>query len=109
MPVAAAPPPPAAVSASSDAEDADAAATLTKGKAGAKRKRATKVKAKVVANARKSTLVPIIQENVAAGSTVYTDSLQSYNAVAAQYVHDFVNHAALPFNLRKGRGLWASR
>jgi transposase-like protein len=37
--------------------------------------------------------MPIIHENVAKDSTIYTDSLQSYNAVENGYVHDFVNHA----------------
>lgn len=57
------------------------------------KKRGNKVRAKVVTDTRKKTLIPIIQEHVASGSTVYTDSLQSYKAVAANYVHDAVDHA----------------
>lgn len=43
------------------------------------KKRGSKVKATVVPNTRKKTLLPIIQQHVATGSTIYTDSLQSYN------------------------------
>jgi transposase-like protein len=57
------------------------------------KKRGNKVKAKVVANVKEKTLLPIIEENVVSGSTIYTDSLQSYNTVASQYIHDSVNHA----------------
>ena len=53
----------------------------------------SKVKAKVVPNTKAKTLAPIVQANVAAGSHVYTDSLQSYNALAADYVHAAVDHA----------------
>lgn len=56
-------------------------------------KNTSKVRAKVVPNARGSTLVPLIKESVEAGATVYTDALPSYNALAAQYVHDAVDHA----------------
>jgi hypothetical protein len=50
----------------------------------------SKVRASVVADTKKSTLVPIVTENVAAGANVYTDSLASYNALAALYVHEAV-------------------
>jgi len=57
------------------------------------KKRGSKVKATVVPNTKKSMLVPVIQQHVEAGSTVYTDSLQSYNALSAMYVHDAIDHA----------------
>ena len=53
----------------------------------------SKVRAKVVANTKAKTLGPIIREAVEPGSHVYTDSLQSYNVLAADYVHDAVDHA----------------
>src|SRR5438552_8637801 len=41
------------------------------------KKRVSKVKATVVPNTRKATLVPLIQQHVETGATIYTDSLQS--------------------------------
>ncbi|MCY4002697.1 MAG: IS1595 family transposase [Rhodospirillales bacterium] len=52
------------------------------------------VMAKVVPNVRKRTLQPIIEENVARGSTVHTDELRSYLSLAkAGYTHRTVNHS----------------
>jgi transposase-like protein len=59
---------------------------------GSKNKK-SKVKAVVVKNPKASTLVPIIQQHVETGSTVYTDSLPSYNALANDFVHDSIDHA----------------
>jgi transposase-like protein len=53
----------------------------------------SKVKAVVVKNTKASTLVPIIQQHVETRSTVYTDSLPSYNALKVEYVHDAIDHA----------------
>ena len=53
----------------------------------------SKVRARVVENRRKSTLMPIIKENVHAGSNVYTDELLSYRAAGEEFYHAFVNHA----------------
>ena len=53
------------------------------------------VMAKVVPNVRKWTLQPIIESNVASGSTVITDELRSYLSLwRAGYDHDTVNHSA---------------
>jgi transposase-like protein len=58
-----------------------------------KAKKVSKVKAVVVKNTRAATLVPIVQQHVETGSTVYTDSLPSYNALKVDYVHDAIDHA----------------
>jgi transposase-like protein len=51
------------------------------------------VRGKVVPNDRKATLVPVILENVAAGSTVSTDTHISYRKLAdLGYLHGKVNH-----------------
>ena len=51
------------------------------------------VMAKVVPDVKKKTLLPIVQDNVASGSTVHTDELRSYNGLSkAGYTHRTVNH-----------------
>jgi transposase-like protein len=50
------------------------------------------VRAKVVPNVRRETLHPIIRKNVAAGSSVYTDSMHAYRQLEPTYFHDFVDH-----------------
>ena len=53
------------------------------------------VMANVVPNVRKKTLLPIIEENVVAGSTVNTDELKSYSGLSkAGFEHETVNHGA---------------
>jgi transposase-like protein len=52
-----------------------------------------KVRAKVVPNARSKSLVPVVRENVQEGSELYTDSLQSYELLASDYVHEVINHS----------------
>jgi transposase-like protein len=54
---------------------------------------ASKVRATVVPNTKGKTLTPIVRESVVSGSHVYTDSLASYNALSADYVHAAVDHA----------------
>jgi transposase len=55
--------------------------------------RGGEVMAKVVSNARKRTVQPIIEASVEKGSTVYTDELKSYDGLAAKgYAHEAVNH-----------------
>ncbi len=58
-----------------------------------KEKNESKVKATVVPNAKGKTLVPIVKDTVEAGSTVYTDALQSYNALVVHYTHAAIDHA----------------
>lgn len=53
----------------------------------------SKVKARVVENVKGKTLCPYVRDSVEDGSTVYTDALQSCNALMANYVHDTVDHA----------------
>ncbi len=48
---------------------------------------------KVVPNVRKKTLLPIIEANVAKGSTAKTEELTAYNGLVAKgYKHERVNH-----------------
>lgn len=51
------------------------------------------VRAFVVPNVQKTTLAPIISENVTPGATVYTDALGSYNDLSDEYKHFVINHA----------------
>jgi transposase-like protein len=51
------------------------------------------VEAKVVPNTKKKTLSPEVRERVEAGSEVFTDTLQSYAGLDAEYVHGVINHA----------------
>lgn len=60
---------------------------------GAGKDACSKVKAKVVPNTKAKTLAPLVRDGVVAGSHVYTDSLQSYNTLSAEYVHAAVDHA----------------
>src|SRR5207249_11197076 len=54
----------------------------------------SKVRAQVVPNRWKSTLQPIIKENVESGSNVYTDEHTAYTALGDNdYFHAFVKHA----------------
>jgi transposase len=50
--------------------------------------------AKVIKNAKASTLVPIIRNRVIPGSVIYTDELPAYNTVAEnrRYTHYRINH-----------------
>lgn len=52
-----------------------------------------KVKAKVVTNTKAVTLQGEVRNNVETGSAIYTDALLSYNGLATDYVHEFVDHA----------------
>jgi transposase-like protein len=56
-------------------------------------KHESKVKAGVVKNTKRKSLVPVIRESVEAGSTVFTDALPSYNALAADFTHEAIDHA----------------
>ena len=50
------------------------------------------VRAQVIENVRATELQPVIQESVAAGSNVYTDSWCGYNGLK-NYLHTVVNHS----------------
>ena len=57
-------------------------------------KRGGKVYTKVIPNARKATLLPIIHQMVVPDSIVYTDSLPSYNALDVTDFHHYrINHS----------------
>jgi transposase-like protein len=51
------------------------------------------VKVKHVPNARRATVQSEIRRHVTAGSQVFTDALQSYNGLNAEYVHQAIDHA----------------
>ncbi len=55
--------------------------------------RGGKVRAKVVPDARRSTLLPAIRENVRGGSTVYTDAWAAYIGLDYSYNHLVIDHA----------------
>jgi transposase-like protein len=59
------------------------------------------VMTKIVPNVAKKTLQPIIEANVADGSTVHTDELRSYKGLnKAGYTHKTVNHGAREYVLK---------
>ncbi len=59
-------------------------------------KRGGKVYAVVIADARATTLLPILKERIVPDSIVYSDSLPSYNALAvAGFRHLRINHSKL--------------
>ena len=59
---------------------------------GAKHRDTKKVKAQVVPNTKRQTLHGFIEDNVEAGSTVYTDDFKSYRNLEG-YEHEFVKHS----------------
>lgn len=59
-------------------------------------KRGGKVYAQVILDAKKDTLIPIIQEKVTPDSIVYTDTFKSYNALDINgFHHKRINHSKL--------------
>lgn len=52
-----------------------------------------KVRAKVVQSIKGRELIPIIRENVAEGSELFTDALPSYELLARDYKHAAINHS----------------
>lgn len=48
---------------------------------------------KTVEDRKRATLVEIIKQHVAAGSTIYTDGHMSYKNLPPEYTHDFVEHS----------------
>jgi transposase-like protein len=57
------------------------------------RHRDGQVEAKVVADTTRKSLLPEIQAHVQPGSTVYTDSHNSYSGLSTDYVHGVIDHA----------------
>lgn len=56
------------------------------------------IRAEVVANVKRVTLMPILEQNVVKGSRVSSDELRSYTGLsAAGYQHGSVNHSAKQF------------
>ena len=71
------------------------------------------VMTKVVPDVKRKTLLPIVQENVEPGSTIYSDELKSYATLAgAGYDHNSVNHGAGEYvrgscHVNSVEGFWA--
>ena len=55
--------------------------------------RGGQVRAFSVPDVKRKTVIPKIMENVAAGSTIYTDEMNSYKILRESYAHKVVNHA----------------
>ncbi len=53
----------------------------------------SKVRTKVIPTNRKAVVQAEVREHVAPGAAVYTDALKSYEGLAADYVHEAVDHA----------------
>lgn len=53
----------------------------------------SRVKLRVVNTVRRSELVPHVLKNVVQGSSLFTDSLSSYEGLSHAYVHQVINHA----------------
>src|SRR5436305_11631978 len=51
-----------------------------------------KVRATVIPNTKRDTLQNIIFQEIEHGSKVYTDQAVSYDKLAQNYAHEFVNH-----------------
>ncbi len=55
--------------------------------------KSSKVRAKVIPNARRTTLEIEIRNHVETGSELFTDALPSYNKLDGDFVHKVINHA----------------
>jgi transposase-like protein len=55
--------------------------------------RGGRVRVKVVPNRRKKALQAEVREHVAAGSSLYSDALKSYDGLAQDYAHQVIDHA----------------
>ena len=53
----------------------------------------SRIRTKVVPNARRSQLVPVIKENVELGSNLYTDAHGAYTSLNHMFAHQFIDHA----------------
>lgn len=51
------------------------------------------VRTKVIEDAKKETLQPLVKKHVEEGAAVFTDALPSYNGLDADFVHEVINHA----------------
>ena len=51
------------------------------------------VKAKVVSSRKKRDLQKLVKDHVKPGAELFTDALQPYTGLDAEYVHQFVDHA----------------
>ncbi|RYG88972.1 MAG: IS1595 family transposase [Alphaproteobacteria bacterium] len=56
--------------------------------------RGGEIRAGVIHNVKSETLHTVVQDHVAAGSTVYTDEHRGYRGLNARYDHQTVNHGA---------------
>jgi transposase-like protein len=54
--------------------------------------RGGKIRCEVIRDAKLTTLIRNVRRNVEKGSNVFTDELQAYFGLQAEYVHDVINH-----------------
>jgi transposase-like protein len=55
-------------------------------------KKHSTVRTKVMPNLQLENVRAVVSENVAQGSTVYSDAFQAYRSLGTAYFHDFVDH-----------------
>lgn len=53
----------------------------------------SRVRTKVLTDAKRKTIQPVVRANVARGSELYTDALASYAGLSPEFVHQFIDHA----------------
>lgn len=53
----------------------------------------SKIRTRVVPNTRRSSLMPVIKDNVEQGSQLYTDNHGAYTSFGNMFRHDFIDHA----------------
>jgi transposase-like protein len=52
-----------------------------------------KIRTAIIEDSKQGTLVPNVYANVDKGSNVYTEELQAYFCLQADYAHEVINHA----------------
>lgn len=52
-----------------------------------------RVRAMVIPDRKKETLQPIVRQNVAPGSALYTDEMGGYKGLSSEYLHGIIDHA----------------
>jgi transposase-like protein len=58
----------------------------------------SRVRTRVLKNNKRSSIQPVVREQVEAGSTVHTDALMSYHGLDADYIHNVIDHAIMYAN-----------
>ncbi|MBV9760525.1 MAG: IS1595 family transposase [Acidobacteriaceae bacterium] len=61
-------------------------------------KRGGNIRVNVINDTRFESLIPNVEENVEKGAHIYTDELQTYFCLQADYAHDVINHTEMYVN-----------